>query len=61
MAFQFGKMKGVQEVDGGDGLHNNMNVINTTGMYTYSKCCHMYVTTFFFLRKAKKGTRTEWS
>ena len=53
MAFQFRKMKGVQEVDGGDGLHNNMNVINTTGMYTYSKCCHMYVTTFFF-KKGKK-------
>ena len=54
-------MKGVQEMDGGDGLHNSMNVINTTGLYTYSKCCHMYFTNFFFLRKAKKGTRTEWS
>ena len=41
-------MKGVQKMDGGDGLYNSMNVINTTGLYTYSKCCHMYFTTFFF-------------
>ena len=61
IAFQFCKMKRVLAMDGGDGLHNNMNVINATGLYTYSKCCHMYFTTIFFLIEERQKKEPELS
>lgn len=35
--FQLGKMERVLELDGGDGLRNNENVLDATELYTYKE------------------------